>query len=248
MKPGKFPYLDAARKILAHLEETQGGQIEKAADLIAASVTSGGALYCSDIGHGIHHDWINRAGGLFLIRPFSFSIAVNDAGAAALANRKSDKPLEPDLENVRHALKVSRLRKGDVMLLGSVSGRNRPPVELALACRAAGIHTVGFTSLAYTAKIKSLHPSGKRLCDVVDVVIDNGAPYGDAAVTLKGYDIPVMPVSGFSCLTAGWMLIGRVMEKMAERGTPATAYLSANREGGEDFNKKQQEIFDKKGY
>ncbi len=246
MKPN--PYLESVEKILAHLRKEQGKSIEKAAKMIVKSISSGGALYCSEVGHGIHMDWISRAGGLFAIRPFSFGIGINDKTSNALMNRKGKKRADTDLENIRHAVKISNLRKGDVMLIGSVSGRNRAPVELALACRASGVRTIGFTSLEYTAKAKPAHPTGKRLYEVVDVVIDNGAPYGDASVKLKGYDIPVLPVSGVSCIVAGWMMLCRVLELMAEKKDPATVYLSVNREGGEDFNKKQQEIFDRKGY
>ena len=243
------PYIPAVENIVRHLEKEEGKSILKAADMIVKSLSSGGALYCSEIGHGIHSDWISRAGGLFAIRPFSFNVTVNDKASAVLMERKRQgNSTDTDLENIRHAVKVSKLMEGDVMLLGSVSGRNRPPIELALSCRSIGVKTIGFTSLEYSPKVKSLHPSGKRLFEVVDLVVDNGAPYGDAAVNLEGYDVPVMPISGCSCLVAGWMILGRVLEMMAQKGTPATVYLSANREGGEDFNKKQQEKYDKKGF
>lgn len=243
------PYLGAVETILQHLEEEEEKSILKAAEMVVESLSSGGVLYCSEIGHGIHSDWISRAGGLFAIRPFSFRVAIDDkASAVVMEGRKPAARVEADIENVRHAVKVSRLLRGDVMLIGSVSGRNRAPVELALACRSIGVKTIGFTSVEYSSRVPSLHPSGQRLRDVVDVVVDNGAPYGDAAVNLEGYEAPVMPVSGCACLVAGWMLLGRVLETMARRKTPATVYMSANREGGEEFNRKQQEAYDRKGY
>lgn len=123
-------------------------------------------------------------------------------------------------------------RAGDVLLIGSVSGKNEKPVELALQARAAGVATIGFTSLAYTREVASLHPSGRKLCEVVDVVIDHGAPYGDAAVTIAGYPHAVLPVSGVGCAVAGHMLLGRALEKMAAAGTPATVFQSINRADG----------------
>jgi uncharacterized phosphosugar-binding protein len=127
-----------------------------------------------------------------------------------------------------------RYQAGDVLWIGSVSGRNEKPVELALQARTAGVATIGFTSLAYTREVASLHPSGRKLCEVVDVVIDHGAPYGDAAVTVPGYPHAVLPVSGVGCVVAGHMVLGRALEKMAVAGTPATVFPSINRRGGKE--------------
>ncbi len=156
--------------------------------------------------------------------------------------------MEVDLETVRFALRASELRAGDVLVLGSVSGRNRGPVELAMAAREAGARVIGITSLDYTAQVQSAHPSGKKLCDVVDVVIDNGAPYGDAAVDIDGFDFKLLPVSGVGATVAGWMLWGRVMEKMAEAGDPPSVYISVNREGGQQHYEKTKADYNKRGY
>jgi uncharacterized phosphosugar-binding protein len=134
------------------------------------------------------------------------------------------------------------------MLAGSVSGRGRPAVELALGCRELGVKTVGITSLAYSRQVESAHPSGSKLCDVVDVVIDHGAPYGDASVEIPGYDFKLLPVSGVASATAGHMIFGAVMEKMAALGKPATIYMSVNRPNGMDFYKNAVEQYNQRGY
>jgi uncharacterized phosphosugar-binding protein len=241
-------YLEAVRGILRHHETTQLAAIEQGAELVVASVTRGGVLHCSEIGHGIQGDFIQRAGGMMAVRPFSYKLEVHNPVPKVHQNRPRSDGLAADLENVRFALRTSNVRAGDVMLIGSVSGRNRAPVELALACRDAGVKTIGLTSLTYTRKVASLHPSGKRLCEAVDLVIDNGVPYGDAAVQIPGYDIPLMPLSGVSCAVAGWLLLGRVMEKLAATGTPASVFMSANRQDGEAYNARMAEQFEKRGF
>ena len=107
-------------------------------------------------------------------------------------------------------------------MVGSVSGRNRAPVELALACRSLGVKTIGFTAMKYSASTASLHPSGKKLYEAVDVVVDIGVPIGDAAVDIPGFDVKLMPVSGVAMDVAGWLIFGRAMEKMAAAGIPPT--------------------------
>lgn len=241
-------YLDTLRRVLDHLQRTQLPAIEQAADTVIQALTHGGAVFCSSIGHGLEGDFIDRAGGLAALQPFSFTFSTNDPVAECLRNRPPAEPVQRDLESVRLAIRTGSLRGGDVMLVGSVSGRNRHPIELALACRQAGVKVIAFTSLAYTARVPSLHPSGQKLADVADVVIDNGAPFGDAAVTIPGYDDPMLPVSGAAVIAAGWMLWGRVMEKMAAEGRPASTYISINREGGDAHYKRSREEYHRRGY
>jgi uncharacterized phosphosugar-binding protein len=243
-----FRYLEAVRKVIAHFEETQAPAIERAADMVIESITHGGTVYCADIGHSNQHDFLNRAGGLAAVQGFSFSFSLNDLVAECNADRPRPEPFERDLETIRFAVKASNLRAGDVMLLGSVSGKNRHPVELALACRAMGVKVIAFTAMEYTRQVESLHPSGKRLFEVADVAIDNGAPYGDAAVEIPGLEIKALPISGVAMTIAGWLLWERVIEKMAAAGDPPTVFMSVNREGGPEHYKQMREQFNRRGY
>ncbi len=241
-------YLDAVRGVLDHYEQTQLPAIDQAAALIVTALTHGGAVFCAEIGHGNHLDFLNRAGGLAAVQGFSLSCQINDPVADCLKDRPQPEPFERDLETVRYAVRASNLRAGDVLLLGSVSGKNRYPVELALSCRAKGVKVVGFTSLEYTANVQSQHPSGKKLCDVCDVVIDNGAPFGDAAIEVPGIPAKVCPVSGASMVVGGWLIWERVMEQMAEAGNPPSTFMSINREGGQEFYDNSRAEYNRRGY
>ena len=241
-------YLSKVREILAHLEETQGAPISAAADVIIEALRHGGVVHCAEIGHGIQMDFINRAGGLCVVQPFTWSIAVHqpvpECRRRALAAENADR----DLAQIRLAVSHSDLRAGDVMLLGSVSGRNRGPVELALACRARGVKVIGFTSLTYTAGVESLHPSGKRLFEVVDVAVDNGAPYGDAGVDVPGYDVKLIPLSGLGMLVSGWLIWEQVLIRMAAAGNAPSILISHNREDGPAFNEKSRAQYNQRGF
>lgn len=241
-------YLDAVRGICDHLQATQLPTVEQAADLIIHALTHGGAIFTSEVGHSNQHDFLNRAGGMAALQPLSFSCNVNAPVAECLKNRPRPEPYDPQRENIRHAIKASNLRAGDVVLVGSVSGKSFFPVELTLSCQEIGVKVIGFTSLAYTAQVESLHPSGKKLVDVADVVIDIGAPYGDAAVAVPGVDVDVLPVSGVAAITAGWMVFGRVMEKMAAAGTPPSVFMSINRKEGPDYYDKSKKRYHELGY
>jgi len=241
-------YLNAVRGILDHLEQTQLDNVDRAADLIIEALTHGGAVFCAEIGHSNQHDFLNRAGGLAAVHAFSFNCNINDVVADCLKDRPRPESFERDLETVRFAVKAGNLRAGDVMMVGSVSGKSRYPVQLTLACHEIGVKVIGFTSLAYTARVQSQHPTGKKLVDVADVVIDNGAPFGDAAVQVPGIDVDVLPVSGVAMIVAGWMIFGRVMEKMAAAGNPPSVYMSINREEGPAYYEASKKRYQERGY
>jgi uncharacterized phosphosugar-binding protein len=241
-------YLDAVRTILNHLQETQLGPVEAAADTVIHALTHRGAVFCHGIGHGAEGDFLNRAGGLAAPHLFSFGFNLNDVVADCLKERPRPEPFDRELETVRFAVKAGNLRAGDVLVIGSVSGKNRMPIELALSARAIGVKVIAITALRYTAKVQSLHPSGKKLCEAADVVIDNGAPYGDAAVEVPGYADAMLPVSGVAAIVAGWMVWGRAMEKMAAAGTPPSTFISINRDGGRDYYDRSQAEFNRRGF
>lgn len=241
-------YVNAVRAILSHLEKNQLETIDRAAGVVIHALTSGAALHCAGIGHGNEGDFINRAGGLAAVHPFTYSFNVNAPVADALKGRPGPADFDRELETIRLAVKAGNLQRGDVMLVSSVSGRNKGPIEVTLACQALGMKVIAFTSLAYSGQVSSVHPSGKKLSEVADVVIDIGAPFGDAAVDIPGYEFKLLPVSGVAMTVAGWMIWGRVMERMAAEGHPPTVFMSANRPGGGDYYQAALKEFNRKGY
>lgn len=241
-------YLAAVRAVLAHLETTQLERVEQAAGLVVEALRGGHAIHCSGIGHGNEGDFINRAGGLAAVLPFSWSFTVNDPVAEPLKGRPGSPDFDRECATVRLAVQAGNLRSGDVMLVSSVSGRNKGPIELSLACRERGLKVIAFTAFRYAAEVESNHPSGKKLAEVADVAVDIGAPFGDAAVSIPGYEFKLMPVSGVAATVAGWLIWGRVMERMAAEGAPATVFMSANRPGGGDYYQAALKEFHRKGY
>ena len=241
-------YADAVREVVTRIETAQMPQIERAADALADSLTNGGAFWVHGIGHGGEQELTGRAGGLMATRILSFGFHVSSPIAECRKGRPRPEPFEADLEQIRLAVKSSEMRSGDVLMLASVSGRNRAPVELTLAARDIGATVIGITSLEYTAQVESIHPSGKRLCDVADIVIDNCAPFGDACAEADGYEHKVLPISGIANVTVAWMVCAEAMEKMAALGKPAHVYISHNRPGGAEYNERAMKEYNEVGY
>jgi uncharacterized phosphosugar-binding protein len=245
-------YADAVHEVVQKIEVTQMANIVRAAEAVAGSLARGGAFWVHSLGHGGERELTGRAGGLMATRVFSFGFHVDSPIADCLRDRPRPESVgtasDLDLEAIRLAVRSSEMRPGDVLMLASVSGRNREPIELALAARSIGVTVIGLTSLAYTAQVQSAHPSGKRLYEVADIVIDNCAPYGDACIELLDPPHKALPISGIAHTTIGWMICGEVIEKLQTLGKPAHVYMSQNRPDGREYNERALREYNQVGY
>jgi len=98
-----------------------------------------------------------------------------------------------------------------------------------------GHQVIAVTSLAHTTQVTSRHPSGLRLFEVADIVLDNGAPYGDAVLPLPGGGA----ACGLSSITAALlaqMMVAETLSRLVERGVTPPVYLSANIPEGDAHN------------
>src|SRR5436853_5905115 len=64
----------------------------------------------------------------------------------------------------------------DVMIVISTSGIREVIVEMAEGARRRGLPVSGVLSRAHCEQARPAHPSGRKLTDVADVLLDNGAP------------------------------------------------------------------------
>ena len=122
----------------------------------------------------------------------------------------------------------------DVLTIVSNSGRNALPVEMARLARARGITTIGITSLTHSGQVGSRDPSGKRLFEVVDIVIDNGAPYGDALIDIDGGGQRMGPLSTITGATIINAIAIDAAARLRGQQRPVATWVSANVDDGTD--------------
>jgi uncharacterized phosphosugar-binding protein len=127
------------------------------------------------------------------------------------------------LENVsglaERILRNFAVRPEDTALVVSSSGGNVVSIEMAEGFRERGVRVVSIVSLAHAAASASRHPAGTKLMDVSDLVLDTGAPVGDAMVAIEGLDTPVSPGSTIG----GCALVNALKAETAQRLTAAGA-------------------------
>mgnify|MGYP001440687432 CR=1 FL=1 len=232
MKPPDAPletdararYLEHAINVLVKLRDSQAENMEAAASWIASTIEGGGLVYVAGSGHShmLAEEVFYRAGGLAAIHPLLDSpLMLHDGARRSTALER--------LEGLAGVI-VSHtdMSEHDLLIVASNSGRNSYPIELALAARERGCRSVGVTSLETAAHVTSRHSSGKLMADVVDLVLDNCVPYGDAVVEIEGHPSKVGPVSTVAGAALMNALVSRATEIMVAGGHQPDTLTSAN--------------------
>src|SRR5438477_12893649 len=126
--------------------------------------------------------------------------------------------LEKTLGYAEQILRNFAFGPHDVMVVISTSGIREVIVEMAEGARRRGLKVIAVLSRAHCEQAKPAHPSGKKLIDVADVVLDNLCPPGDCVLELPGLEWRTGPASTIT----GAMLINMVRcataEKLLKRG------------------------------
>jgi len=226
-------FADAGAR-LADLERTQGGAIDAVAALGAAAIIGRRPIHIFDTGHLISHEFIARTGGLAAYTALGFGASV-DAGNEWIAAERGR--LDPSGERsaqllVEWLFEQGTILPGDLLVLSSVSGTNLLVVELAIQARARRVSVVAVTGSDFSGELTSSHPTGLRLFEVADVVLDNCVPYGDAALTIGGLDTPVAAWSGLAGAALMWAVTAGIIEKSVAAGVVPSIYTSYNLPGG----------------
>lgn len=207
-------YLSQCRGIIDTVEQ-QSAAIRTAADWFAQSILAGRMVHVFGSGHSrimVEEMW-PRYGSFPGFNPIvELSLSFHNLVIGANGQRQA-----MFLENVsglaERILRNFALRKTDSALVISSSGCNLVPVEIAAVFQARGVKVVAIISRRHSEASPAKHPEGKRLQDFADLVLDTGAPVGDAMVKIPGLDMPVSPGSTIG----GCLLINSIKAEVAAR-------------------------------
>ena len=228
-------YHDAIRDVLERVIAADSAAVERAADFVAQSLAEGGVIQAFGTGHSesLAMDLAGRAGGFVPTNKISLHDVVlfGDAEPEILHNEK----LERDPQIAHRLYELAAPRPEDVFVVASQSGINGCVVEMALLVKQRGHHLIAITSAEHTARVTPRHPSGRRLADIADVVLDNGAPYGDALLPLASGG-SVCAVSSVTNALLAQLMVAEVVRRMEAAGQVPPIYLSANVPGGDEHN------------
>ena len=211
-------YLARCRTLIDVVEQ-QASAIEKAADLFAGTILAGRMVHLFGSGHSrilVEEMW-PRYGSFPGFNPIvELSLSFHNLVVGANGQRQA-----MFLENVSgFAARILRnydLSPLDSALVVSSSGCNVVPIEMAEEFQRRGVKVVAIISRQHSDASTSRRADGKKLQDFADLVLDTGAPVGDAMVTVPGLDTPVSPGS----TVGGCLLVNSIKAEVAARLTAA---------------------------
>jgi uncharacterized phosphosugar-binding protein len=201
--------------------------IAKGAAAIGRCVAGGGVVHTFGSGHSevISREIIGRAGGLVCVTGIvdpTGGFVENLPGYGAQLVARHDRQYE--------------LRRGEVLIVISNSGKNASPIDVALYGREKGLAVIALTCLAMSRATASQHPSGKKLFECADWVLDNGGVAGDAIVELADgvRGGPTSTLIGSSLLN--WLMLAAI-DWLKAGGHPLPVLRSQNLPGAIEHNR-----------
>jgi uncharacterized phosphosugar-binding protein len=225
-------YFDRSLELLQRIRETQLDQIEQAAEMVARAVADGHTLYAWGGPHSNLpvQDIFWRAGGLALVNPLFAPGLSLEAGPIYLTS------FYERVEGAgRQFFQQIGAEPGDVIILVSTSGRNAFPIEMAMSAKESGLTVIGMTSLLYSDSVGSRHPSGKKMYELCDIVLDNLTVPGDAILEDDRLPQKVGPTSGWVGCLMLQALMTEVAERLAQKGLVPPIYFALNLDGSEEY-------------
>ena len=231
-------------QVQSRLERLAGpnAAIDEAVRLTADALEAGGVIQAFGTGHSeaFAMEIAGRAGGLIATNRIALRTLVlrGDHDVAALGGAEFER--DPNVgENL---LALFDIQPNDIFMIASNSGVNGSILGVALAAKARGHKLIAVTSIDHTSKVTPKHPSGKRLSEVADVVIDNLAPFGDSTMALEG-GISIGAVSSITAAFIAQRITIGVAETIRQRGKTPPVYLSANIPGGDEHNRALEDLY-----
>ena len=211
-------YLNRCRELIAVVERQQAA-IQQAADWFAETILAGRMVHLFGSGHSrmlVEEMW-PRYGSFPGFNPIvELSLSFHNLVVGPNGQRQA-----MFLENVsglaERILRNFDLSSRDSALVASSSGCNAVPIEVAAGFKERGIKVVAIISRLHSDISRSRHSSGKKLPDFADLVLDTGAPVGDAMVHIDGLENPVAPGS----TVGGCLLVNSIKAEVAARLTRA---------------------------
>ncbi len=234
-------YINNVENLILKIKTDGAENIEKAAIEFKKSLVNDRNIYLFGTGHShlLAEELFYRAGGLVRIQPILDEPLMLHQSASESTAYERRQGLAEDLFD------SYKLKSGDVIVIISNSGRNGVIVDMALLCKEKGVTVIALTNLNHTYAGESRHKSGKRLCEIADITLDNYGCIGDACLEMDGLSGKICPTSTATGALILNAIVARAVELCAEEKVYPDCFASANVDGGDEINNKLVEKYKK---
>ena len=217
-------------KVFEKIGETQTENIRTAAGWVADAVMADRFAFA----FGSGHSFIPTMDVYPRIGSFPGWVPIHELATSYVSSLTGDMGFRQSLflEKIPGYAKVVlanyNLDPRDVMVLISNSGCNTMVVEMAEEAHARGLKTIAITSVVHSTPLKSYAPSGKKLMEIADLVIDTCVPRGDAIVEVPFLRSKVSSASIIASCIVMQSIATATAETFAERGFMTPIFPYAN--------------------
>lgn len=225
-------YIENVKNIIDKIASEGEAAIESTAQFFSRTLIEGKQIYLFGTGHShmLAEELFYRAGGLvkiqpLLVEPLMLHVSASESTEAERVEGYAQKLYEE-----------YSMGEGDTVVIISNSGRNGVVVDMALLCKERGLNVIALTNLKHTFAGDSRHKSGKRLCEIADVVLDNFGCVGDASIEVEGIEGKICPTSTVAGALILNAVVARAVEICVQQGFCPEHFASSNIDGGDEIN------------
>lgn len=227
-------YFQKLNELVNTIEREEKDNLRRAAEKISECVQKNGIIHVFGCGHShmLAEELFYRAGGLAAINPILVDELMLHQGAL-----RSSK-LEQTNDYAEGFMEHVNIRRDDVVVVVSTSGRNPVPIDVAEIASRKGAYTIAITSPEYAKSQSSRHKQGKYLYSSVDLAINNHIEVGDAMMTKSSFDVPFGSGSSIAGIAIANAIMVEATSIMLDNGYTPPVFKSGNADGAVEHNQK----------
>ena len=230
-------FYDNLLVLLDTLEKEQTENIKKAAEILAETTKNNGIIHVFGSGHsvGFSLEMQNRIGSLAHVHKIETSDFVLK-GKVTLEDFKDPVNIFERRPGMAEKLfDLYNVQNEDCFIIISNSGINGVVIDMAICAKERGNKVIVVTSWQHTSAEDSRHPSGKKLYQLGDVVIDNCGPRGDALIETGKLE-KICSVSSITGACIAQTLECETVRILKEQGLEAPILYDETLEGAKEHN------------
>ena len=227
----KFPdvFAEHLDRLIQRIRRDNQDTLRVLGPLIGKSVAEGGVLHTFGSGHSeiLAREFVGRAGALVGVSP------VLDPTGGMVENL-----VGYGTQLAERHFHLHGMEAGECIVVISNSGKNCAPIEVALYAREKGLTVIALTAMKMAREVTSEHPSGQKLHEIADHVLDNGGEKGDASVPLGSQSIKAGPTSTIGGAYLLNLLQLEVLQYLTDQDLDLPVVRSQNTPGGKEHNRR----------
>ncbi len=237
-------FYDEMLKVVHTLQDKEMDNIRKAAEICADTIAQDGVVHVFGSGHsvGFGMELAGRPGSLVPFHTIVTSDFVLHGKVTLEEFRDPNNIFERRADIADRLYDLYDIRPQDSFIIISNSGINGVVIDFAIKAKQEGHKVIVVTSWQHTTAEASRHPSGKKLYEMGDVVIDNCGPQGDALIE-TGKVEKICSISSITGAFIAQSITTEVCRLLQQKGVELPLLLPEDSQSGKQHNEALKEKY-----